>query len=358
MLLKAVMGVAFFPIFTAGFVDASGIKLLSVRKIWDLAPHNAFTDLIFFRGRWYCTFREGQAHVSDDGKLRLLSSEDGENWQSVALFEWLGGDLRDPKLSITADGRLMLNSAVRFTSAVNGESYRNFTWALSPDNSPWAEYANRFSHLRELHHQSLTWLSEDGHEFTGPYACVSGAGTWRWSVTWHGKFGYSIGYSGKDASGCLYRTSDGKSWEAIAHGIFPNGRGNEASLVFADDGTAYCLLRDGGKTGNAHFGISKPPYTEWTWKDLGMRIGGPKLVRLPDGRFICGVRLYEQTIRTSICLIEASEGKMVELLRLPSGGDTSYTGIVWHNDVLWVSYYSSHEGKSSIYLAKVHIAPK
>ena len=40
-------------------------------------------------------------------------------------------------------------------------------------------------------------------------------------------------------------------------------------------------------------------------------------------------------------------------LTLPSGGDTSYAGMVWHDDFLWMSYYSSHEGGTSIYLAKV-----
>jgi hypothetical protein len=43
------------------------------------------------------------------------------------------------------------------------------------------------------------------------------------------------------------------------------------------------------------------------------------------------------------------------ILRLPSGGDTSYPGLVWHDNLLWVSYYSSHEGKTNIYLAKVHV---
>ena len=42
-------------------------------------------------------------------------------------------------------------------------------------------------------------------------------------------------------------------------------------------------------------------------------------------------------------------------LTLPSGGDTSYAGMVWHADLLWVSYYSSHEGKTSIYLARVKL---
>jgi hypothetical protein len=30
---------------------------------------------------------------------------------------------------------------------------------------------------------------------------------------------------------------------------------------------------------------------------------------------------------------------MTRLLKLPIGGDTSYPGMVWHNDMLFVSYY-------------------
>ena len=44
------------------------------------------------------------------------------------------------------------------------------------------------------------------------------------------------------------------------------------------------------------------------------------------------------------------------LVTLPSGGDTSYSAFVWHEGLLWTSYYSSHEGKSAIYLAKVRLS--
>jgi len=40
---------------------------------------------------------------------------------------------------------------------------------------------------------------------------------------------------------------------------------------------------------------------------------------------------------------------------LAFGGDTSYAGLVLHDGLLWVSYYSLHEGKTSIYLAKVQL---
>ena len=81
---------------------------MDVRKIWEQGKHNAFTDLIRWRGKWYCTFREADAHVGGDGKLRVLESADGEKWESAALIAEKGIDLRDPKLSITPDDRLMI----------------------------------------------------------------------------------------------------------------------------------------------------------------------------------------------------------------------------------------------------------
>jgi hypothetical protein len=33
--------------------------------------------------------------------------------------------------------------------------------------------------------------------------------------------------------------------------------------------------------------------------------------------------------------------------------EASYPGMVWHDGLPWISYYASHEGKTSIYLAKV-----
>jgi hypothetical protein len=42
------------------------------------------------------------------------------------------------------------------------------------------------------------------------------------------------------------------------------------------------------------------------------------------------------------------KGDFDPVLTLPSDGDTSYAGLVRHEGLLWVSYYSSHEGKSGI----------
>src|SRR6185503_7980084 len=81
--------------------DAGEMTLVESRMISDKAPHNAFTDLHRQHGRWYCTFREGAAHVSPDGAVRILASDDWQTWRSIALLSVPWADLRDPKLTET-----------------------------------------------------------------------------------------------------------------------------------------------------------------------------------------------------------------------------------------------------------------
>jgi hypothetical protein len=92
--------------FTSSAQPATAPALVRVARIWDAGAHNAFTDLIRWRNRWYCTFREPDAHVGGDGRIRVLVSADGEAWTSAALIGEDRIDLRDPKLSITPDGPL------------------------------------------------------------------------------------------------------------------------------------------------------------------------------------------------------------------------------------------------------------
>src|SRR5262245_8865837 len=98
----------FLILFTVAQAAQPSPSLVSATRIWDNGAHNAFTDLIRWHNRWYCTFREGDAHVGGDGRIRLLSSVDGETWTSTVLIGESGIDLRDPKFSITPDDRLMI----------------------------------------------------------------------------------------------------------------------------------------------------------------------------------------------------------------------------------------------------------
>ncbi len=309
--------------------DKSAVEVVEVRKIWDQGAHNAFTDLVRFKDCWYCTFREGKGHVSPDGALRVLSSTDGVKWESAALIRSETADLRDPHMVVTPDGQLMINTA-----------------AALHDKSKYT-------------HQSLVYFSKDGRDWGQPIE-VADPNYWLWRATWHKGAAYGIGYGvGKlNRHIRLYRSADGRKFETWVENLFDKDYPNETSLVFLPDQTCYCLLRrDGGKA-TGQLGMARPPYKEWTWKDLGVRIGGPHMIRLPDGRFAAVVRLYDGKVRTSICALDPEAGKLQELAALPSRSDTSYAGLAFHEGLLWISYYSSHEGKTSIYLAKARFPRK
>jgi hypothetical protein len=300
-------------------------ELVEVSKIWDMAPHNAFTDLIQFRDRWYCVFREGQAHVSPDGSLRVITSVDGRTWTSAGLLSSPTADLRDAKITITPDNRLMLSGAAALHQPA------------------------------EFRHQSMVWYSSDGKDWSKPIK-IGDPNMWIWRVTWHKGVAYGIGYgTGGNRFIRLYSSQDGVKFDTLVDNLFEEGYPNETSMIFLDDDTCLCLLRRDSDLNTALLGIAKPPYREWTFKDLGIRLGGPHIIRLPDGRVVAAGRLYDDKVRTSLLWLDPEAGTLTEFLRLPSGGDTSYPGLVLHEGLLWVSYYSSHEGKTNIYLAKVRL---
>ena len=238
-------------------------------------------------------------------------------------------DLRDPCICVTPDGRLMINAGL----AYNGRQ----------------------------DHQTLAWFSKDGKTW-GPATLIGDHQYWIWRVTWHKEIAYGVGRIYHKRVPRLYRGNDGTHFKVLVNNddFFPHNPGpSEATLRFLADDTAFCLIRlnpvPGYKTDHAHLGTARPPYTHWEWKDLGARVGGPNLILLPDGRFVGSARLYDSRRRTALCWIDPKAGTLTEALTLPSGGDSSYCGLVLHDGLLWVSYYSSHEGKASIYLAKVKI---
>ena len=77
---------------------------------------------------------------------------------------------------------------------------------------------------------------------------------------------------------------------------------------------------------------------------------------MPEGRLLAAVRVRSGSgdeRKTVLGWIDPEKSVFEECLVLPSGGDTSYAGMVLHNGILNLSYYSSHEGKTAIYFAQV-----
>jgi hypothetical protein len=304
------------------FLGLAGVGEAST-KIWDNAAHNAFTDLIRFNDRWYCCFREGKGHAAGAGVIRVLTSQDGKSWEAAAAIEDDGVDLRDPHLCLTPDGRLMLNGGAAFPAS----------------RDPVAD------------HYSFVCFSKTGSDWTRP-ARVCNSWEWLWRVRWHKDTAYGVAY-GRDPKAkarkyqaTLYRSEDGLKYEPVAR--FDTLDMTEGTVAFDGD-AMVCLQRRNGA--NAMLGRSEPPYTKWHWQQTDEYFGGPNLIRTPKGEWYAAGRMRRDGKSvTGVGPMDIRTGKLLSVRILPSGGDTSYPGLVWHEGRLWTSYYSSHEGKSAIYL--------
>ncbi len=312
-------------------------KLISVKKIWSHSKHNGLTDLIYYKNRWFCIFREASQHVyGRNGTIRLIASNDGEEWKSIAHLKEKGIDLRDPKLSITPDGKLMM--------LVGGTVY---------------------SRKKYISRQPRVAFSMDGEKWT-PFQLIIEPHEWLWRVTWHKGKAYGASYSYSDTKNKLeewniklFESKDGIHYKYLTQWpIF--GYPNETTIHFLEDDRMLALVRRDGPTDNkAWLGISKPPYKKWDWHAMHGYLGGPNYLILPDNRMLAAGRVlminpYGYFAKTILAELKLFDFK--PLIILPSFGDCSYPGLVLHEGQLWMSYYSSHEDNiASIYLAKFKI---
>ena len=304
--------------------------ILSVERIWDRATHNAFTSLIEFNGKMYCTFRESNGHVSDiNGSIRVIASDDTQNWYSVALISELGVDLRDPELSVTPNNRIMLNIA----GSVYSEGKLK---TMNPKVSFSDNHGNNFSKPQNI---VLDTKIKTGMD-------------WLWRATWHKGKAYGTVYQpSKVKSVQLVISDDGIHYRYIT--TFDVVGGNETTLRFNSKNEMVAVVRRDNNQ-NGSIGISAPPYKSWKWSSLETRIGGPDLIILENDLMLCATREYLPDFTEHTIIVKVSpEGKTTKLLTLPSGGDCSYPGFLLKEDILFVSYYSSHEEKTAIYLAKI-----
>lgn len=312
--------------------------LLSVERIFDRAPHSAFTDLVEFNGKLYCTFREGSGHVpgkdGTNGTIRIIASADGQNWQSVALLSEAQVDLRDPKLSVTPDGRLML--------LVGGSYYEGETLGLRRTRVSFSDKLGRnFSAPRPVEIDPKIKTDAD----------------WLWRVTWHRGIGYGVLYQsgGDEFQAQLVSTRDGLRYQLVTTFAI-GGRPNETTVRILPDGEMLAWVRRERESQNGFIGSSRPPYTNWTWKEQNARLGGPNFLILPNGKLIGTTRGYlaDRKANTYVTWL-TRDGAINPIVTLPSGGDTSYAGMVVRGDRLLISYYASHEGKTAIYLATLNL---
>jgi hypothetical protein len=237
------------------------------------------------------------------------------------------------------DGRLMLLMGGSVYDGPEGPAPRNFVSA-----------------------RTRVAFSADGRAWSPPQP-VSVENEWLWRVTWGPRGdGFGVAYRTADPPGnsiTLWKTRDGIRYDRVAT-LDPPGGGepNETTLRFDDAGRLEALVRRERGNREALFGRSAPPFTSWTWTGTGRPIQGPDFLRTKRHIFFAG-RDYPEPAKAPRTVVgRLIDGRARLIAVLPSGGDTSYPGMVADADdrTLWVSYYSSHEGPAAVYLARLRIA--
>ena len=304
------------------FASCSTLKNIETERIWD-RDYSAFPSITEFQGKYYVAFREAHSHVFDEngkaeGKARVLVSRNGKRWKSVALLEKEGVDLRDPKLSVTPDGRLMLT--------LGGSVYKDWT-------------------LVSYHPQVA--FSSDGKNFSKPEPVVfddsiTDEREWIWRLTWKDGVGYGVTYGDHFA---LVRTTDGVNYERVTElDIDRKLAPGESTIRFAPDGRMLMMVRCEGGDAMGMWGVSEAPFTDWKWRKMDLHLGGPDFIVLDNGMVVAGSRYYFPKGRCkTIMLVGNLDGDFEERYIFPSGGDTSYPGFIEVGDELWMVYYSRHE---------------
>ena len=312
-------------------------ELLSVERLFADGYHNAFTDLIFWKGHYYLSFRKAQAHgVAPAGDAVVYRSLDLERWDLCARFD-SGADDRDPKL-IDAGDRLGVVFGTWFPRWGDGtRSVRNAENDL-------------VSHVA---------VSRDGTSWSVPRQ-VYGVNYWFWRIlpAPEGFFCAAYHFGRRDDRDMrtvhLFFSEDLFDWRLRC--LMRSGGGpGEPVLYQPKPGHMHCIIRTLEPNHHSWIGQSRAPYTAWTWSDLGVMIHAPMVLAVGDRRIVAGRSQKEDlpegcytdygerwTHYTSVWEVKETEAE--HLLTVPSGGDCSYVGLAHGTEgEILMSYYSQHE---------------
>ena len=311
------------------------VRVENIRRVFHNGEHNAFTDLIRWRGQFWLTFRscpDGHA-VSSTASVIILSSDDARTWIPRHRFSVPKRDTRDPHF-LAFNNRLFVYCG---------------TWYAGDGLLPREKY--EFNQ-----HLGFAVWTGDGSKWEGPRALEGTYGHYIWRTAAHGGKAYLCGrraYAGGRQSSLL-ESEDGLIWRFRSH--FQETAGNETAFVIEADGQITAVCR---KTATASDLVrSRPPYETWTRQEIPEYIGGPLLVRWGDDWLVGGRRMTAGEPRTTLSWLV--ENRLVPFAELPSAGDNSYPGFVELDDGRGlVSWYSTHEKNAAgepitaIYLAEL-----
>jgi len=340
-----------------------------LKKIPNKNHHDAFTDLIRLNNQLLLCFRRATDHHSNDGRIVLQRL----NLQGKVITEdefcINNTDLRDPKIYILENNKLLL---IAFACKVEIDELGN----------------------ARKHSQNTYWYFEDNlhweHKgfFAKPFH-------WCWRLSWHDQHIFSLAYASQTESLHLYTGSEISKLMAYPNPVLSKaehglGYPNESDLCFVDEPAgiqAVAIVRRDADTYSTQLGKSTAPFEKWQWQDLPIYLASPCVLLLNNTTLLIAARYehgeltslskeHKQAIeyfgsgneiqdyisgelKTGLFKFNRQTNQLTFLLPLPSADDNGYPGIVIdkkgrNQTGLWISYYSTSEmGKTQINVAYV-----
>ena len=323
------------------------MEVENVRRAFHNGEHNAFTDLIRWKDKFWLTFRscpDGHS-VYSTARIIVLNSDDARTWQKVHTFSVPMRDTRDPHFLAFKDQLFVYTG----------------TWYSGEGKLPRDQYdINK--------HLGFGVKTADGSRWSEPFQLEGTYGHYIWRAATHDgkaylcarrKRGYTESELGAGATpimeSAMLESDDGINWHF--HSLFQTTKGNETAFLFRKNGNLLAISRR-QRRDPALLIQSSSPYLKMDRTDLTKHVGGPMLARWGNDFIVGGRRFTEDGPRTTLYWLR--EGKLHEAASLPSGGDNSYPGFVELDDGTGlISWYSSHEKDANgntecaIYLANL-----
>jgi len=299
--------------------EAETIKPSSVVRLVADGKHNAFTALIQWKESYWLAFRKAPSHAYGEADIIVMNSTDTKNWKTVLTLNILPDD-RDPQFVATKD-RLFL-----YTPCLLRSKCTSFV-SHTDDGKNWSKpqkvYEERYILWKPIVHEGTFW------------------------ATAHHKAEGKDGGKIRDVH--LIRSKDGIEWEKVST-IRAGNWESETTIHFQPSGEIIAFLRQ-KYGGGGSFMEAKPPYTHWSERPSNVHLSGHAAYEFDGVTYLFSRSYKGRSAGTTLYTYDGK--KLVPYCEFPSGGDCSYPAAVRIGDEMLVSYYSTHEGTTDIYLARV-----
>lgn len=297
------------------------VKPLEVRKVLADGKHNAFTAMRRFKGDLWLAFRSGDAHNSPTADVLVLRSKDGRDWQQAYKLD-VAKDDRDPQF-VATEKRLFL-----YCPSMDGKELNSWL-AYTDDGTTWS------APQKVYEPQFILWKPciHDGVFYAAAH-----------------KKDESSGGKGREVH--FVKSTDGVKWEKVST-IRAGNWESETTLFFDEKHHATAFLRQKYGSPQAQILEAVPPYTTWASRPAGSPHFSGHSVHTFRGVTYLLTRSVGPGKTSGSTIYTFADGKLTPYCELPAGGDCAYLEAVEEGANMLVSYYSTHEGSTNIYLAVV-----